>query len=264
MLVDYHMHTYLCKHANGTPEQYVNHAKKMGLGEIGFSDHMPMPPVYDLENRMEEWQFPEYLKLVEKAREAAAGFPVRLGIEGDYVPEFTEYVREFTANYNLDYVLGSVHYIGSWGFDNPKYLDEFGRRSLEDAYKEYFHLVIQAAESRLFDIISHFDLVKKFGHKPRRGYSDLAREALTAIKDNDLAIEINTSGFRKPVKEAYPSLEVLKIAGALEVPVTLGSDSHVPEDVGRDFDRIIPWLREAGYTHIQQFIGRKRIPVAIF
>ena len=263
MLLDYHMHTHLCKHAVGMPGEYVQQAKKMGLAEIGFSDHMPMPPVYDPENRMEASQFPEYLRLIEEAREESDGFPIRLGIEGDYVAGHVDYVREFLKSTDFDYVYGSVHFIGDWGFDNPEHIEEYKNRSIADVYEEYFSLIIEAAETRLFDIISHFDLVKKFGHRPENGYLEMAGNALTAVKDNDLAIEINTAGFRRPAQEAFPGIEILRIARSLEVPITLGSDSHAPADVGRDFDRVIPWLKEVGYSTIHQYINRERIAVPI-
>lgn len=263
MRVDYHIHTKLCRHAIGEVEDYVRRALALGLDEIGFSDHNPMPGGYDAGMRMAEGQFPEYAALVARARAAFPQLPIRFGVEADFHPGTEAYVRAQLAAWPLDYAIGSVHYIGEWGFDNAEHLAEFDRRDIDAVYAAYFDLVARAAASGLFDILGHADLVKKFGHRPRGDVEPLYRRALTAVRDCGLCLDVNTSGLRKPVREIYPARRFLEIARSMEVPVTLGSDAHEPGDVGADFDRAAELLRAVGYDRIMVFEGRRRREVAL-
>ncbi|MFQ5454694.1 MAG: histidinol-phosphatase HisJ [Nitrospirota bacterium] len=263
LLVDYHIHTYLCKHADGTIEEYIKRAGEIGLSEIGFSDHAPMPEWYDPEHRMKRGELPLYLKLIEKMRSVFPEQRIKIGIEVDYFNKTTDYVKEVIESYPFDYVIGSVHYIGGWGFDNPRNIKGFNQGDIFEIYKEYFSLVEDAANSRLFDIIGHPDLVKKFGYFPDRSYDELIKGVLKVMKDNDLCLEINTSGLRKPVKEIYPDRRFIEMAKDMEIPVTLGSDAHSPNDVGRDLDLAAEIIKKAGYQTIAAFKKRKREEINI-
>ncbi len=258
MLIDYHIHTKLCKHAVGEPEEYVEQAIKMGFVEIGFSDHNPMPGDYDPENRMIVSQFPEYLDMVCELQKKYSGIDIKLGVEVDYFPKYVDYVKKFVDENRFDYVFGSIHFLDSWGIDNEKYIDEFKNRNIDEAYKEYFRTIKNAAETKIFDIIAHFDVIKKFGYKPENGYLDLAVEALEAIKKNDLCLEVNTSGLRKTAGEVYPNDEILQTACDLEIPITIGSDSHCPSEVGWHFIETIEKLKMMGFKNICRFSGRER------
>jgi histidinol-phosphatase (PHP family) len=130
-------------------------------------------------------------------------------------------------------------------------------------YVQYFATLKNAAASGLFDIVGHCDVVKVFGYRPDREYDDILRDAMKAIKENDLVVEINTSGLRKPVREIYPSEEILEIIREMRIPLTLGSDSHRPEDVGRDFDLALELVRKFGDGKITIFDKRKRQEVPI-
>ncbi len=81
---DYHMHTPLCGHASGHPAEYAQEAMRKGLPEIGFADHNPMPERFD-NWRMGVEDLPRYFEMVEEAREKTPGFPIRLGLECDYI-----------------------------------------------------------------------------------------------------------------------------------------------------------------------------------
>ena len=115
-------------------------------------------------------------------------------------------------------------------------------------YRQYYEYLRMSASSGLFDIMAHVDLVKKFGHKPTVDMSDVIKETAEVFKSSGVIVEINTSGLRKPVKEIYPSLDVLKIYYAFGIPITFGSDSHCPAQVGMDFDKGIELARAAGYS----------------
>lgn len=259
MPVDYHMHTPLCKHATGEPEKYVVRAIERGIGEIGFSDHSPMPEWYDPMSRMSRDEFPRYVEMVRDVQRRFAGrMEIRLGVEADYHPGTEDYVREFLASEPFDYAIGSVHYLGDWPFDHPEAVEGFLQRDIDSIYQEYYGLVVRMAESGLYDIAGHLDLPKKFGHRARADMMPAVREALFAIRDAGMCFELNTSGLRKPVREMYPSAEIVRLAAKLGVPVTLGSDAHEPRHVGEDFDRAVALLREAGYREVMRFVGRKR------
>ena len=264
MPVDYHMHTPLCKHATGMPREYVEQALARGLPEIGFSDHNPMPDGFDPTVRMSRDDFPEYLRMIRAVQRRYSNLiTIRFGIEADFHPGTEEYVREFLASAPFDYVIGSVHYLEDWPFDNPEYVEEYLKRDIDEIYRNYYALIERMAHSKLYDIAGHLDVVKKFGHRPKSDMTDAVRRALGAIRDAGMCYEVNTSGLRKPCKEIYPEAKIVTLAARLGVPVTLGSDSHEPKTVGQDYDRAIAMLREAGYREVWRFEGRRRFPVPL-
>lgn len=247
-MFDSHMHTPLCKHAVGTPAEYVAAARKAGLQGIVMTDHSPMPTWFDAQFRMSLEQLPFYLSMLEQTRREAGDFYLGIGLEADYHPGTEGFVRRVLEGYPYDYVIGSIHYIGAWPFDNPDFAAEFEERDLREVYREYFQLVAQAARSGLFHSMGHLDLPKKFGHLPAEGYLDLAEEALQIIAGEGLALDMNTAGWRKPVGEIYPSPALLARARELGIRVVLGSDAHAPEKVGYRFPDAAMLLKQAGYT----------------
>jgi histidinol-phosphatase (PHP family) len=265
MLVDYHTHTALCKHASGSVDDYVRSALERGLDEIGCSEHIPMPDGFDERHRMTAEEFRRvYLPQVAEAMTTYADqIRVRRGVEADFLPGAEWWIREFLAADEFDYVLGSVHFLGDWGVDDVLFVHKYAENDVNEVYKRYFEMVRRAAESGLFDIIAHFDLVKKFGYRPTIDVSNAVLQALTAIKDNGLCIEINTSGLRKPVNEIYPSREILMMIKKMEIPLTLGSDAHDPRDVGASFDLAVEMIREFGRGMISLFQRRQRTEVPI-
>lgn len=258
MLIDYHIHTRLCKHASGVPEDYVKQAIKEGFFEIGFADHIPMPNEYDPENRMTILELPEYINMINELKSRYSEIYIKLGIEVDYFPKYVDYVKKVIDENRFDYVLGAVHFLDEWGIDNDKYIDEFKKRDINEVYREYFDTVKKAAETKIFDVIAHFDVIKKFGYKPENGYLEIATDALETIKKNDICLEINTSGLRKEAKEVYPNDEIIVKAHELDIPITLGSDSHNPSEVGWHFNETIEKLKKIGYRKLCRFSERKR------
>ncbi len=258
MLVDYHIHTKLCKHANGEPEDYVLEAIKKGFQEIGFADHIPMPPDYDPENRMTISQFPEYIYMIDDVKKKFPEINIKFGVEADYFPKYLDYVKKICNENTFDYVLGSIHFLDSWGIDNEKYIDEFKKRDINEVYSEYFKTIKEMAETKLFDVIAHFDVIKKFGYKPKDGYIDIAIDALESIKKNDICLEVNTSGLRKEAREIYPNNEILIKAHELDIPIVLGSDSHNPSEVGWHFEETIEELKNIGFKKLCRFSNRER------
>jgi histidinol-phosphatase (PHP family) len=265
LLVDYHTHTKLCKHGEGVVEDYIEYGIQLGLKEIGCSEHIPMPDQFDSAHRMSMEEFlgiykPSFLRAQEKYDKKIA---VRLGIEAEFFPGTESYTRQFIKTHHFDYVIGSVHFLGEWGFDNPTFVWKYDEMNIDDIYEEYFTAVADSARSGLFDILGHCDLVKKFGHRPSRNFEEIQREMLKVIKKNDLCIEINTSGLRKPAREIYPSTAILALAKEYRIPLTLASDAHRPEDVGSDFDIAYPLIEEYGHGKMATFTQRKRTMVKL-
>ena len=202
---DYHMHTPLCHHAAGEPVEYARHAVAIGLTEIGFSDHSPMRQD-DFDNwRMNFSQLDEYVEKVRKAQKDFPQLTIRLALEVDYLPGHEDWIRELAARHPWDYFIGSVHYVSDyWDIDNPAKLSEWNRRDAFEVWSAYFDRLTMAAESKLFEIIGHADLPKKFGIRPTRDCTPLYEKFLAAAKKSGCAIELNTAGLRKDCREIYP------------------------------------------------------------
>jgi histidinol-phosphatase (PHP family) len=124
-----------------------------------------------------------------------------------------------------------------------------------ERWRQYFDLWAQAARSGLFDSLAHPDLPKKFGFRP---VAFDYRPALTAVVEAGCAIEISTAGLRKPCREIYPALEFLRTARQFDIPVTFGSDAHLPDDCGLEFAQATAWARQCGYDKLCRFTQRRR------
>ncbi|OFW61949.1 MAG: hypothetical protein A2133_07045 [Actinobacteria bacterium RBG_16_64_13] len=246
-LPDYHTHTARCGHAHGRPDEYVAAAKARGLTGIGIADHLPLLPEPDPELSMGVCDLSDYVADVQALKAEFPGY-VLLGVEADYRPQTVSEVRSLLEGHPFDYVIGSVHHMGEWGFDDPRQLDEYGRRDIDDVWVEYFQLVGDAAESGLFTILGHLDVVKKFGYRPTRALTSELDHLVARVAAAGVLVEINTAGLHRPVKEAYPTLDILRRLCDAGVPITFGSDAHRPEEVGRDFGHAVELARSAGYA----------------
>ena len=257
---DAHIHTALCRHAKGMPIDYARAAFSKGLPEICITDHAPAPDGYDVESRMTTEAFPPYLQAVAEASRLFPG-RVRLGIEADYYPGCEAYLPRFLDSAPFDLVLGSVHFIGDWGFDNPATLERWSRADLRLVWSSYLDLICQMAKTGQFDVISHIDLPKKFGHRlPEQDLKELVSPVLDVIAASGMALELNTGGLRKPVGEIYPSLSVLKLVCERGIPILFGSDAHAPAETGDSFAEAVSLARAAGFDSYVRFEQRKPRP----
>ncbi len=259
---DYHMHTPRCNHAIGTIAEYAQAACEAGLTEIGMSDHSPMPGGFDKAWRMDESELASYIAELEEAKTEFKGrLNIKAALEVDYYPGAEEYIRHLSQRYEWDYLMGSVHYIGEWAFDNPDEIETWEQCDIEQAYCDYFKLVEQSAASGLFDTIGHPDLVKKFGYHVQ-GKSQRVDEAenamLQAVKNADTALEISSAGLRKPVAEIYPHERIIAKAAKLQIPFTYGSDAHAPTEVGHAMRECLALLHRNGISKVATFAKRQR------
>jgi histidinol-phosphatase (PHP family) len=249
-------------------ERYVERAIEAGIAELGFSDHLFMywlPAAQrDPELGMAEWEHDFYISDVERCRgRYASDIQIRLSTEADFIPGHEQELERILRGYDWDYVIGSVHFIGEWGFDDSRYIAEFASRDIDSVYAEYFSLVAASAETGLFDTIGHSDLVKKFGHRPRSDPARWYEEVAGRIAKTGVCVEVNTAGLRKPVGEIYPHPELLAAFKAAGVPVTLGSDAHAPGEVAADFGAGCELLKQVGYAEFVKYEGRRRSHVRL-
>jgi histidinol-phosphatase (PHP family) len=261
---DYHMHTPLCRHASGEPTEYAAQALALGIQEIGFTDHSPMR-ADDFDNwRMRFDQLDEYVDKVRKAQKDHPNLVVRLSLEVDYLPGQEDWIRELAAKHPWDYLIGSVHYISeSWAIDDPHRISEWKHRDAFEVWSAYFDRLTMAAESKLFDIIGHADLPKKFGIVPSQSCTPLFRRFLTAAQKSGVAVELNTAGLRKDCKEIYPSPAFVQLMHEHRIPITFGSDAHAIAEVGCDFDKALHLACSTGYTHYLRFEKRRASTTSI-
>jgi histidinol-phosphatase (PHP family) len=143
-----------------------------------------------------------------------------------------------------------VHFIGEWAFDDPHHLDEWSSRDVDQAWREYFRLWMDAANTGLFDVMAHPDLVKKFGHFPSFEPDELFSECARTAADVGVKIEVSTAGLRKPVGEMYPGRQLLSAFRSAGVVATVGSDAHAPDEVGYRIDAAYDALRAVGYRSV--------------
>jgi histidinol-phosphatase (PHP family) len=256
---DYHLHTPLCRHATGEPTEYAAHAVALGLTEIGFSDHSPMARD-DFDNwRMLDRQLDDYVARVQQARRAHPGLIIRLGLEVDFLPGHEDWIRRLAARHPWDYLIGSVHYLAEdWAIDDPSQLSKWKQHDPFEVWSLYFETLAQAAASRLFDIIGHADLPKKFGIRPLQDCTPLYEAFIQTAQSAGVALELNTAGLRKECREIYPARSLLERAHLRQVPITFGSDAHAPGEVGMDFPAAVEWARSVGYRESVRFEARQR------
>jgi histidinol-phosphatase (PHP family) len=271
-LTDYHVH--LRPDEPGTEAadyfternlaRYVERASEQGIQELGFSEH-----VYRFREALEIWRHPfwveqavdrldEYVQFLLSMRDA--GYPVKIGLELDYVPGREVELAAVLDGRPFDYVIGSVHYIAERAVDDESY-DAWRQSAPDEVWREYFEAVGEAAATGLFDVLAHLDLVKVWGAgrpAPPRPLTTYYASAMTAIREADVAIEVSTAGLRKPVGEIYPSPDLLQMCLEAGKPVSLSSDAHVPEHLGFAYDRAVEMLRAAGVGEVAVFERRVR------
>ncbi len=260
-MIDYHLHTSRCCHATGTLDQYLAEAEKKELAEIGFADHFPLG-LLGIEPRNQVTMDPEelekYMKQVNTLKKNSHLVKVKLGVEIDYLPGTEKKVEQLLGKYDFDYVIGSIHFIGDWDFTHPVYAEDYKHQDMDDLYRRYYELVARVCESGLFDIIGHIDVVKKFGYRPDDNLDSIRLETARLLRESGTCLELNTAGRDAPVGEFYPDRGFLALCCSEGVDITLGSDAHAPDQVGRYFPEAVRLLKKAGYRELTVFERRAK------
>ena len=269
-MIDCHMHTPLCGHAVGQPESYLRMAAERGIRVVTFTCHIPMEGrLFGGPNiRMRGDQLPEYLRLVEGARPVAEHYGIELlcGIEAEVFPDAAvmHLIDETLEAYPFDYVLGSLHHPLP-GY--RRWLQENERVDDHDIVQAYFaHLALGALSGR-YHSMAHPDVIRLYGtlRYPFRPQDHEAaiRRFLQATVDQDICMEVNTSGLTKGDYVVHPDPIILRWAAEMGVKLTLGSDAHVPESVGQFFGEVIPQLQALGFDRVHYHRRGERIPVEL-
>ncbi len=260
LLYESHMHTPLCGHAHGLPGDYASVAEKLGFKGIIVTCHAPMPDGYGRHIRMGIEEFDEYVAMVQLAAAQWRGrVDIRLGLESEYVPGFEDWIEELHQRAHFHHVLGSVHQHAG------EYLQTHFRGSWVDFQRTYFRHLAEAAESGQYDTISHPDLVKNQNPAEwdRERIMDDIRRTLDRIARAGTAMELNTSGRNKSIREMNPGREILVEMCARNIPVVIGADAHEPRRVGDHYVEALRLLREVGYAEVSFFLDRQRQSVRI-
>lgn len=263
------MHTPLCGHAVGEPIEYAMVAKERGIDLITITCHIPMEwSAFGQEGiRMRHDQVEEYIALVRKTAEAAREFEVEVlcGIEAEVFPDESHLkpMDEILAAHSWDYVLGSLH------AQCQSYLTWLSEHKVNsDAMRidTYFRHLIDGVQSGRYDSMSHPDVIRTYGvvrdFNPNE-HEEVIREFLQAIVDEDICMEVNTSGLTKGAYEVHPDPLILDWAAEMGVKLTIGSDSHRPASVGQYFDQVQAMLSKKGFRYLHYFRGRDRQPIEL-
>lgn len=258
------MHTPLCGHAVGEPIEYAMMAKELGIDLITFTCHTPMEwsAFGQAGIRMQRDQLGDYIALVQATAVAAQplGVEVLCGIEAEVYPDEAqlEPMDAVLAAHNWDFVLGSLH------AQCQSYLSWLSAHKVNsDAMRidSYFRHLIDGVQSGRYDSMSHPDVIRTYGvvqdFKPAE-HEELIREFLQAVVEQDICMEVNTSGLTKGDYEVHPDPLILDWAAEMGVKLTIGSDSHRPASVGQFFDWVLPMLRQKGFRELHYFRGRQR------
>ncbi len=258
MRIDLHNHTVLCNHATGSVDEYIQRAIELGIDEYGFSDHAPMN--FDPKYRMSLEQKKLYENWINEAKEKYKNqIKILLGYEVDYIDGF---LLDEVMKADVDYLIGSVHFLKNknelWGFDNPEFIGVYESKDIDTIWEEYFEAIKSMVKTRLFDIVGHFDLIKVFKFLPKKDIRLIAKEALQEIKKANIVLEINSAGIRKPIRETYPSIQLLEMAYEMGINITFGSDAHSIEQVGFAYEDAVNIAKKVGFKNCVTFEKRDR------
>jgi len=288
-VLDYHLHLWPHGQPSATPRleelaAYCERAAAAGVTEIALTEHLfrfaqadavlagfweddPNPALRaDMAAYWAEHAHADldvYVAAVEEAK--AAGLPVVLGLEVDYYPGRMDKVAALLDGYPFDVLLGSVHWLGAWGFDNfdnPAVADEWSVRSVDAVWDAYTETLEELAASGTVDVLAHPDLCKVIGRFPSPHLVDEFHQRMAdAAANAGVAAEVSSAGWRKPVGEAYPAPGLLTRFRERGVPVTTASDAHSLPDVASRSADLRRLLADAGYDELAAFRGRARRPV---
>jgi histidinol-phosphatase (PHP family) len=251
---DYHIHSSYSD-GRAVPEDYIAPAIAAGLREIGFSEHLTL--FKELEDwNMDPVNISPYLNHIENLRNNIKNIIIKTGLEVDFIEGKEEEIRKYLSLLPLDYIIGSVHYLGEKTVDvGPEFYEG---KSIDKLFEAYFDSVCAAAASGIFDIIGHCDLIRIYGYKPFSDQEHLYRMLAKTMKSHNVTFELNTNGRNRPLADFYPDRKFLHIFREENVPVCVNSDAHMPLRVGQYFDEAYDLLRYAGFTEMAVFDKRVR------
>ncbi len=276
MRVNYHLHNQYSSDGRGGTEDVCRTALALGFEEICLTNHAEALDdntgdwVLDLVEARQRFELLQHE--IERLQPEYPELRILLGGELEYRPDWVEALDALVDSVDFDLVIGSVHVVGgqqiSGGYGVASY---FKNQDVSEAYGRYFQAVEEAVDWGNFDVLGHFDLVKRFGVKyygafDVQPFASQVRGILDKLVAKGLGLEVNTSGVVQTPGEPYPGLGVLKLAKAAHVAtVTIGTDSHVPSSFDQGWEEGEALLRRADFTEITLFSHRMRrnVPLAV-
>lgn len=263
-LYDQHVHSNFSFDSQTEMESQFEQALKLGLKGVTITEHFSVDP---LDVSYGVLRYAEYRERVTACQKKYAGrLSIGCGLEiGEpHLTKCRQVLDETLKQMELDFIIGSVHNIGSVKlslYKRDKTKNEF--------YTNYFQEILQMVKTADFDIVGHMDLSKRygfesFGNYDFEQYKEVITEILKTVIERNKGIEINTSGFRNKVGICYPSPQIVQLYHDLGGKhITLGSDAHTPDVLAYDFDRAVKILKDAGFTHYDHYLQHQPIPVAL-
>lgn len=272
-MIDYHIHTQHSIDASGTISAYCERAIEIGLEEICITNHCELDPLRNdsfirFDGEREPLSKSALLKLKGKIFEARdsykkRGLTVKFGIEVGYYKGIEGVLGEMLSGVELDFVIGAIHCLEHICIDSSKECATyFDQHDVHQLIQNYYRAVEDLIRSGMFDSLAHIDVYKKYGrnHYGNNIYDsspDLMNRIFRMIRDNHIALEINTAGMRF-MNEFYPAPTLMKIASEQGVKmITIGSDSHRPEDLGKDLALATEYLKSHGFDGVYTFDKRE-------
>jgi histidinol-phosphatase (PHP family) len=250
---DYHTHPQghrVQPYTQAVLQPWVDSARKMALSEIAFTDH-------------DRYHAGISFDAIDCLREENPDLRIRAGIELDNDPIHSAAGRKWIEQHwnKLDFVLGSVHFLdrADQMFDSiPAGAEQFDGRDIDAIYADYFRRVREIAATGLVDCLAHVDLIKIHGHRPNAEIDAIVGETLDFIRSRDLAIELSTAGWRKPVNELYPADRIIELSMEKGVPFTTASDAHSHVQLAENFARLSEKMSSFGIREVCVFEKHKR------
>lgn len=258
--VDIHTHTIHGHGADSVFDMFVA-GQKRGLKIHGFSEHSPRPCGYNYTNEYRthlEQSFLNYIHDVQALATSQSICKILLGLELDWLEAEPDFMHACTTEYPYDYVIAGIHFLGTWGFDDQ--IQDWQALSFAEKnvfYTQYYETIIPMANSKLFHVLAHPDLIKIFSiedfHTWLPHNLPLVEAALLACKDAGMVMEISSAGLRKPCKEIYPCPSIMELAQKIQIPISFASDGHCVHTIAKDFDILAQYAAKYAYTHSAYF-----------
>jgi histidinol-phosphatase (PHP family) len=241
---------------------YCEAAIQKGFEEIAFTDHLTVFP-----NGSTERHSLDVLKLENYVREIKDAYKkyrnrlvIRLGVEADYIPGNEKVLQDILESYEFDLIVGSVHFVEGMCIDSLRQKvsveNEIRKSGFDVFYSKYLTLVSRAVETGLFNVIGHMDLVRIWGFSPSNGLLDEYR-VLNLAERYGMCLEVSSRGLRQPINAIYPSERIVRRARELGIPITLGTDAHLADEIDHAYDVLVKYVKSLGYSSVATFNKRK-------
>ncbi len=261
-----HTHTHYCD-GSSAPEEYVKKAIELGFHTLGFSGHAPVP--FENHFAIKEESLKDYVEEINLLKSKYnSELNILLGLEIDFITGVVEDFKSFNDECGLDYSIGGIHLVanpereGLWFIDGPKQetydegLNKLFDGDIKRGVKAYYDQVNRMIDTQSFQILAHFDKIKmhnkgRYFQEDEKWYQDLLAECIDLIAQKDFVVEVNTRGiYKKRSESTFPGLDALKALKEKNVPITINSDAHKPEELNLLLNESRVMLKQVGIKEI--------------